>query len=77
VSTLVDDGQWPTSDSQAAYNASASFLAYLLDTHGHVPLRQLYYARTSEFARRFREIYGRPVEEVETEWIRFAAAVST
>jgi hypothetical protein len=74
VSALVDDGQWPTSDSQAAYNASASFLAYLLDTYGYVPLRQLYYARTSEFARRFREIYGRPVEDVETDWIRFAAA---
>jgi hypothetical protein len=39
-----------------------------------VPLRQLYYARPSEIARRFREIYGRPVEDVETDWIRFAAA---
>jgi hypothetical protein len=74
VSALVDDGQWPTSDSQAAYNASASFLAYLIDTYGHVPLRQLYYARSSEFAGRFREIYGRSVEDAEADWIRFAEA---
>ena len=74
VSMLVDDGQWPTSDPQAAYNASASFLAFLIDTYGHVPLRQLYYARSSEFTRRFREIYGRSVESAEEDWIRFAAA---
>jgi hypothetical protein len=74
VSALVDDGQWPTSDSQAAYNAAASFLAYLLDANGHVPLRQLYYARPSEFTGRFREIYGRSVEDAEADWIRFAAA---
>jgi hypothetical protein len=74
VSTLVDDGQWPTADSQAAYNASASFLAFLLDTFGPAPLRQLYYARGEEFARRFHDIYGRSLEDVEADWIRFAAA---
>ena len=73
VATLVDDSRWPTSDSQAAYNASASFLAFLLDTSGYAPLRQLYYARTNEFTRRFLEIYGRSVESAEADWIRFAA----
>jgi hypothetical protein len=72
ISSLVDDGKWPTSDSQAAYNASASFLAYLLDAYGAAPLRRVYYAPSHEFLQRFREIYGRPVEEIEPDWIRFA-----
>lgn len=74
ISTLVDDGEWPTADAQTAYNASASFLAFLIDTQGHIPLRQLYYAHGDQFAGRFREIYGRTVEDAEAEWIRFAAA---
>src|SRR6185436_92357 len=31
LSDLVDDGKWEEVDSQVAYNASASFLVYMLD----------------------------------------------
>ena len=72
IVSLVDDGEWPTSDAQLAYNTSASFLAYLLDTYGESPLRRVYYASSPEFPERFRETYGRPVEEIEAAWLRFA-----
>ena len=73
ILALVDDGEWPTSDAQLAYNTSASFLAYLIDTYGEVPLRQVYSASSDEFAERFRQAYGSPVEAIEAAWLRFAA----
>lgn len=71
LSRLTDDGQWEDIPQQVAYSAGASFLAYLLETRGSAALRRLYYAKSSEFAARFAEIYGRPLGEVETEWLAF------
>ena len=34
LSRLVDDEEWPLVEQQVAYNASASFLAYLLESFG-------------------------------------------
>lgn len=56
-----------------SYSASASFLAYLLATRGAVPLKQIYYAGSSGFARRFREAYGQDLESAERDWLAFTS----
>jgi hypothetical protein len=74
VSRLADDGEWPNLQQNMAYSASASFLAYLLETNGSDRLRQLYYARSGEFTARFAEIYGRTLAEAEAAWLVFCDA---
>jgi hypothetical protein len=68
---LADDDQWQGTAENVTYSASASFLAYLLETRGADRLRQLYYAKSSEFTARFAGVYGRPLSEVEAEWLAF------
>lgn len=74
LSDLVDDGKWDSIDSQTAYFASASFLAYLLDTGGPARLKQIWPARSSQFAARFQETYGRSLQDAERDWRAFSAA---
>lgn len=74
LSTLVDDDQWDSHDQQVTYNASASFLAYLLETGGPQRVKQLQPLTSAEFARRFSEIYGRSLSDAEREWRVFCAA---
>ena len=62
------------SDGRAAYNTSASFLAWLLDTYGADRLRQIYGAPSREFADRVNAVYGRPLESLEADWLRFCDA---
>jgi hypothetical protein len=71
VSKLADDAEWPDLQQNMAYSASASFLAYLLETNGPDRLRQLYYARSGEFTARFAQIYGRTLAEAEAAWLVF------
>jgi len=71
VSKLADDAQWSDLQQNMAYSASASFLAYLLETNGPDRLRQLYYARSGEFTARFAQIYGRTLGEAEAAWLAF------
>jgi hypothetical protein len=74
LSDLVDDGKWGDYDSEVAYNASASFLAYQLDLGGPARIKQLYPVRSSEFAARFQQIYGRALDQAEREWRTFCAS---
>ncbi|HEY8172607.1 MAG TPA: hypothetical protein VIH21_05930, partial [Dehalococcoidia bacterium] len=74
LSSLVDDGRWGDYDSQVAYNASASFLAYILDEGGPARLKQLQSVRSSEFEARFQQIYGRSLDDAERDWRSFCAA---
>ena len=74
LSNLVDDDTWGNYDSQLAYNASASFLAYILDQGGSARLKQLQSVRSSEFEARFQQIYGRSLDEAERDWRAFCAA---
>ena len=74
LSNLVDDDTWGNYDSQLAYNASASFLAYILDQGGPARLKQLQSLRSSEFEARFQQIYGRSLDEAERDWRAFCAA---
>lgn len=74
LSTLIDDDRWTEHDQQMAYNASASFLAYLLETSGPGRVKQLQPASSKAFAQSFRNIYGRPLDEAERDWRAFCAA---
>jgi hypothetical protein len=74
LSNLVDDDTWGDYNSQLAYNASASFLAYMLDQGGPERLKQLQRVRSSEFETRFQQVYGRSLDEAERDWRAFCAA---
>ncbi len=74
LSLLVDDDTWDDYDTQTAYNASASFLAYLLETGGPPPLKQLQPVNSRDFQRRFQEVYGRSLDDAERAWRAFCAA---
>jgi hypothetical protein len=71
LSRLVDDGEWGNVRSDIAYNTSASFLAWLLDTYGPDPLRATVGAASSEFAGRIASVYGRSLDALEEDWLRF------
>lgn len=73
ITDLVDDGKWDDTLSQIAYNASASFLAYTLDLGGPARLKQLQTVRSSEFANRFQQIYGKSLDQADREWRAFCA----
>jgi hypothetical protein len=72
LADLIDDAKW-SSSSDVGYKSSASFLAFLLDRNGPALLRQLYYARSSDFAARLLEVYGRPLEALEQEWLSYVS----
>jgi hypothetical protein len=74
LTDLVDDDKWSDIDSQIAYNASASFLVYTLDLGGPDRLKQLQPAPSPEFAARFQQIYGKPLDQAEREWRTFCAS---
>jgi hypothetical protein len=75
ITDLVDDRKWDDVDSQVAYNASASFLVYTLDVGGPDRLKQLQSVRSSDFAARFQQIYGEPLDQAEREWRTFCASL--
>lgn len=76
ISQICDDAKWDTYDQQLRYNASASFIAHLIDTDGAARLKQIYRVTSDDFATRFASIYGRSVDEAEAEWRRYAAGAS-
>ncbi len=71
LARLVDDNEWNRTPSEIAYRTSASFLMFLLDTYGADPLRQIYGASSREFTERVRTAYGKTLESLEAEWLRF------
>jgi hypothetical protein len=71
VARLMDDSEWKRVDENVAYNTSASFLAWLLDTYGAEPLRAIYPASSDEIVGRVTSVYGRPLEALEADWLRF------
>jgi hypothetical protein len=71
IADLVNDDKWNSYDQQIAYNTSASFLAYLLETYGSAPMRRLYPASSAEFARAFSDAYGLTLQEAEAAWLAF------
>jgi hypothetical protein len=71
VARLVDDGGWNNVSTEISYRVSASFLMFLLDTYGADPLRQIYGASSKEFADRVRAAYGKTLESLEADWLRF------
>ena len=75
LSRLVDDDQWRSVPQSVAYSASASFLAYLIETHDAAAVRGIYYATSRDFASKFREVLGQPLETIEAEWLAFCDTV--
>jgi hypothetical protein len=71
LADLVDDDKWQGQTQWIAYHTSASFLAYLVTTYGPSPLKAIYHATSSQFAGKFREAYGRALEDAEAEWLAF------
>jgi hypothetical protein len=76
LAQLPDDDAWEGDPQEVAYNTSASFLAYLIETYGSVPLKRLPGATSEAFERRFHEAYGRTLAQAEAEWKAFCAARS-
>lgn len=68
IADLADDEKW-NSNSTEGYRSSASFLAFLLERYGATPLKQLYYARSDDFARRASQVYGKSLDALEAEWL--------
>lgn len=68
ISTLVDDSHWNDGPQDVAYNTSASFIAWLIDTRGPASFKQIFTARSSELDGRVRSAYGAPLTQLETEW---------
>jgi hypothetical protein len=71
LARVYDDDVWKDLTAQAACNTSASFLAWLLDTYGADRLRQIYGVPSREFADRVSAVYGRSLESLEADWLRF------
>ncbi len=71
VQDLLSDTKWPGWPQQMCYNASASFLAYFLDTYGPRALEHVYHATSSDFGRRVSEVTGRSLSQVEADWLQF------
>ena len=71
LSKLSDDGQWSSIDSNVAYNSSASFLAWAIDTYGAQRFKAIYSASSEQMPDRMRSAYGKSMEELEAEWTRF------
>lgn len=74
IASLLDDDFWNGINSQLAYNTSASFLAWAIDTRGPAPLKQVFTTRSSEAEARMQSAYGVPVAQLETEWKAFCVA---
>jgi hypothetical protein len=71
VAQLVDDDAWEGLPSEVAYNASASFLSYLIEVYGSTPLKRIHGATSAAFEHRFQEAYGRSLSQAEAEWKAF------
>jgi hypothetical protein len=74
LTDLVDDEKWRGFPQQMAYNTGASFLAYVIQIYGPVPLKAIYYTDSSAFPAAFKAAYGKTLEQVESEWIAFLMA---
>jgi len=72
LSRLVDDEMWAQIDDVTKYNASASFIAYLLDTFGAGPFKQLWGASSGQFAGRLEEVYGVTLDQAQANWREYA-----
>ena len=77
LTRLVETSGWRAEDPNVAYPESGSFMRWLIDQHGLESVRALYAraAGPNEPAAGVRAamvaVYGRPLEELEQEWLAF------
>lgn len=68
---LADDDKWEDYPEEVSYRSSASFLLYVMEQYGPSAMRQLYTISSGSYERRFAEIIGRSLTDVEADWRRF------
>lgn len=73
LSSLLDDGHWHDAPEDVAYNASASFIAWLIDTRGPMPVKDVFGAPSRDIESRLQTAYGQPVARLESDWIAFCS----
>ena len=71
IRELMDDSRWEEFPDEIAYKSSASFLLFLMERYGAAPVRELFGVTSSDFERRAGEIFGRSLDELEADWLRF------
>lgn len=73
LSALVNDDRWQDYPQPMKYGAAASFLLFVIDAYGLTPLKAIYYA-SGDFEAVFKAAYGKPLDQVEAEWLAFISA---
>ena len=71
LAEVFDNDKWKNLQQEIAYNSSASFLAWLLDTYGSQRLRRIYGLSSRDLAATIASVYGRSFESLEADWLRF------
>ena len=71
LTRLVHDDEWGRVPSQTAYNASASFLAWLLDSYGPDRMREIFAASSDAMESRIMSVYDRSLDSLEADWLLF------
>jgi hypothetical protein len=74
LSVLIDDEQWRNVPQATAYTSSASFLAYLIETHGPGPIRAVFPVASGSFANAFQAAFGLTLQDAETAWLLYCDA---
>jgi hypothetical protein len=70
---LIDDEKWTRYPQQTSYNASASFLAFVIQRYGVAPLKAVYYAGSTQFLADFQHAFGKSLDVVEADWLLFVS----
>jgi len=74
LKTMIDDSRWGDLDDAVSYPASGSFVLYLFERFGALPIKRLFNTRTSDFGRAFQEVCGQTIEEAESAWRAYCLA---
>lgn len=73
IDDLVNDDHWSSYAQDIAYNTSASFLAFLLETSGATPMRAIHGVPSGAFPAAFKDAYGVSIAEAEAAWLAFCS----
>ena len=73
IGDLVIDDHWNSYAQDVAYNTSASFLAYLMETYGAAPMRAIHGTPSGAFPAQFLDAYGITLDQAEAAWLAFCS----
>jgi hypothetical protein len=72
--SLLDDRKFRSGDLFVVYQVAQSFASFLISEYGMENFKSLYGAASDAPEGAFGRIYGKPLDDLETEWQRFVAA---